>query len=128
MYTTLKTIHVCTVVLTFLSFATRGIWLATGSNTLQHRWVKIAPHVIDGMLLASAVGLIIQVHQYPGTHAWLTAKVLAVVIYIVLGSVALRRGRTQRIRLTAWLAALATFFYIVAVALTRNPFPFTSYI
>ncbi|MHB1249164.1 MAG: SirB2 family protein, partial [Polaromonas sp.] len=53
-------------------------------------------------------------------QAWLTAKVLALTVYIVLGSVALKRGKTRGVRRWAFAAALAAFVYIVAVALTRQ--------
>ena len=58
-------------------------------------------------------------------HGWLTAKVVGLLFYIGLGTVALKRGRTRRARIAAWLAAQAVFFYIVAVALTRNPLPWS---
>lgn len=90
---------------------------------LKRALVRIVPHVIDTVLLASAIVLMIQLRQYPGTHAWLTVKIVAVVIYIVLGGVALKRGATRAIRFSAWLAALATYGYIVAVALTHDAFP-----
>lgn len=124
MYAILKAIHISTVLLTFVSFFVRGIWMFRDSSILQQAWVKIVPHVIDAVLLASAIVLMIQTHQYPGTHDWLTAKTLGIVFYIVFGSVALRRGRTRGIRITAWLGALMVFFYVVAVAVTRDPLPF----
>jgi uncharacterized membrane protein SirB2 len=126
MYSALKTIHVTTAALTFVSFALRGIWMLIGSPWLERRAVRIAPHVIDAVLLISAIGLMLQLHQYPGTHGWLTAKLLAIVSYIMLGSIALRRGRTRTVRTVAWVVALGVFAYIVAVALTRNALPFLS--
>ncbi len=65
-----------------------------------------------------------RLEQYPFVHGWLTAKVLALLAYIVLGAIGLRYGRTRRIRVVAWVAALLTFGYIVAVALTRQPLPY----
>ena len=75
------------------------------------------------LLLASAVALAVMSHQYPLSNGWLTAKIVGVLIYIGLGTVALKRGKTRRTRVTAWLAAQAVFFYIVAVAITRQPLP-----
>ena len=83
----------------------------------------VVPHVIDTVLLASAVALAVMSRQYPIEQPWLSAKVLALVGYILLGTVALRRGRTRRQRIVAWLLALAVFGYIVAVARARVPFP-----
>ncbi|MDX1488691.1 MAG: SirB2 family protein [Acidiferrobacterales bacterium] len=124
MYTLLKTIHMSTAVLTLMSFLLRGVWMLRASSMLGRRWVRIVPHVIDAILLASAIALMVQIRQYPGTQAWLTAKVVAVVIYIVFGSVALKRGRTKVMRTTAWLGALAVYAYILMVALTHHPMPF----
>lgn len=120
-YPLLKQIHLITVALTLALFLLRGWWMLRDSPRLQDRWVRIAPHVNDTLLLASAIGLMLIVRQYPFVHDWLTAKVLGLVAYIVLGTIALKRGRTKRVRVTALLAALAVFAYIVATALTRNP-------
>jgi uncharacterized membrane protein SirB2 len=79
----LKTIHLTCAVLTFISFSVRGVWMLADSDMLQRAWVKVAPHVIDTVLLASAIGLTIQIRQYPGSEAWLTAKLVALVLYIV---------------------------------------------
>jgi uncharacterized membrane protein SirB2 len=94
------------------------------SPALQRRWVRIVPHLVDTVLLASAIGLALTLRQYPFVDGWLTAKVLALIAYIILGSIALKRGRTKPIRAVAWIAALATFGYIVSVALTRHPLGF----
>lgn len=122
-YLALKYLHMATVAASFVLFFVRGIWMLGDSPMLARRWVRIAPHVNDTVLLAAAIWLTTIIQQYPGTHAWLSAKVAGLVAYIVLGVVALRRGRTKRIRVAAWIAAQAVFFYIVAVALTRDVIP-----
>ena len=88
------------------------------------RWIRIAPHVNDTVLLTAALFLVLMSGQYPFVEAWLTAKVLGLTAYIILGSLALRAGSTQRIRMVAWLSALAVFGWIVSVALTRQPLGF----
>jgi len=123
MYLTLKHIHVTAVALSFALFALRGVWMLRDSARLQRRWVRIVPHVVDTVLLAAGVSLAVLLRQVPGESAWLTAKLIALALYIGLGSVALKRGRTRGIRAAAWLAALAVFGYIVAVALTKDPLP-----
>ena len=123
-YLTLKTIHVASIATSYALFLLRGIWMVRGSALLQRRWVRIVPHVVDTVLLASAIALTITIGQYPLANDWLTAKVAGLLLYIVLGTVALRRGRTRRTRVVAWVAAQTVFFYIVAVAITRRPFPF----
>ena len=121
-YAFLKATHVACVALSYLGFVVRGVWMMRGSAWLQKRWVRIAPHVVDTLLLASAVGLAVLLRLNPAAHPWLAAKIIALVIYIVLGTIALRRGRTRATRIGAWVGAQAVFFYIVAVALTRSPF------
>ena len=116
-------IHVTTAVVSYALFFVRGIWMINGSPRLSERWVRIVPHVNDTLLLAAAIWMTLLLHQYPGSHAWLTAKVAGLLVYIGLGTVALKRGKTRRTRITAWLGSQAVFFYIVAVALTRNPLP-----
>ena len=123
MYEIAKIIHVSCAALTLVSFSLRGVWMVYWPGMLKRAAVRIVPHVIDAVLLASAIVLMIQTQQYPPAQTWLTAKILAVLVYIVLGSVALKRGRTRTIRVSAWFAALATYGYIVAVALTRDAFP-----
>lgn len=121
-YTVLKMIHIGSVVLSFSLFFLRGIWLIQDSANLRQRWVKILPHVIDTVLLISAILLAMTIRQNPLEHAWLTAKVSGLLIYISLGMVAIRFGKTRRIRITAWVAALCVFAYIVLVAITKSPF------
>lgn len=123
-YLALKHLHLTAVTLSFALFALRGLWMLVDSPQLQRRWVRIVPHLIDTVLLASAIGLTLILQQYPFINDWLTAKVLALIAYIILGSIALKRGSTRPIRATAWVAALATFGYIVSVALTHDPLGF----
>lgn len=121
-YTTLKLVHVGSVCISGGLFVLRGSWMLADSPQLQRRWVKILPHVVDTILLASAIGLVIILHQYPFVQGWLTAKVIALVAYILLGSIALKHGRSKRVRHLALVAALLTFGYIVTVALAHSPF------
>lgn len=98
--------------------------MLTESNLLQKKWVKIAPHIIDTLLLASAISLAVILQLSPLEHPWLLAKIMGLLIYIVLGTVALKRGKTKPIRITAFVLALLTFVYIVNVALTKSPLVF----
>lgn len=123
-YQSLKHFHMGCVALSGSFFLLRRVWMMRASNMLQRRWVRVAPHIVDTLLLASAIGLAVWSHQYPGQQPWLTAKVLALLGYIVLGSIALKRGRTTTQRQAAFAAALALFAYIVSVAVTKRPFPF----
>lgn len=123
-YSFIKHIHLTTVTITLALFVLRGIWMMADSPLLQMRWVRIVPHVNDTLLLASGLGLAIMLGQYPLVNGWLTAKLFGLILYIVLGTLAIKRGRTKRIRIAAWIAALVVFGYIVTVAVTHNPFPF----
>ncbi len=122
-YLTLKSIHVACVAASYALFVVRGVWMIQESPQLAQRWVRIVPHVIDTILLATAIALAVMMRQYPLANAWLTAKVIGLVVYIGLGMVALKRGRTKRMRIAAWIAAQAVFFYIVAVALVKSAVP-----
>ena len=109
--------------LSYTLFFLRGVWMLRDSSLLQQRWVRIAPHMVDSMLLASAIALAWQLGISPLTNPWLASKVAALLLYVVIGSVALKRGKTKRIRLFAWLTAQVVFFYIVGVAVTHDPLP-----
>lgn len=122
-YFALKYVHVGAVIASFSLFFLRGLWMMTVPGKLAARWVRVVPHVVDTVLLASAIALAAMTAQYPFVQPWLTAKVLALVLYILLGTVAIRRGRTRRVRIIAWVLALLVFGYIVAVARARVPFP-----
>jgi uncharacterized membrane protein SirB2 len=93
------------------------------SPRLRQRWIRIAPHVVDTLLLASAIMLAWQLGVSPLTAPWLAAKIAALLLYIVIGSIALKRGKTKRIRLGAWLTAQLIFIYIVSVAVTHDVTP-----
>jgi uncharacterized membrane protein SirB2 len=120
----LKGLHITCALTSYLLFLLRGIWNLRGSPIMQQRWVRIVPHVVDTLLLASAIALAFSIHQYPFVDAWLTAKVIGLSLYIGLGFVALKFGKRKSTRLLAWLAAQAVFAYIVLVAIQHNPLPF----
>jgi len=102
-------------------FGLRGVWMLVESPLREARWTRIVPHVIDTFFLATGIWLAVRIGQYPFVQPWLTAKVLGLVGYIILGSIALKRGSTKAIRAAAFVAALAVFAYIVGVARTRHP-------
>lgn len=119
----LKTLHVGCVTVSFALFFLRGLWTLNDSAIMRQRWVSIAPHLVDTLLLGSAVALAVMIQQYRFTDAWLTAKVLALLLYIVLGSFALKHARGKARKLAFWLAAQVVFGYIVLVAINHNPLP-----
>ncbi|HEU0233751.1 MAG TPA: SirB2 family protein [Gallionella sp.] len=123
-FLTIKAIHVSCAAASFALFFLRGIWSFNGSPIMRQGWVKVVPHVVDTLLLVSALALAFTIQQYPFVDAWLTAKFFGLVLYILLGTIALKYGKTKAVRVSAWLAALAVFAYIVLVAKQHNPLPF----
>ena len=123
-YLDLKHLHITLAGLSGCLFVLRGTWMLAESSLLQMRLVKWLPHVVDTALLISAVSLAIWSSQYPLAQGWLSAKVVALLIYIVLGTIALKRGRTKAIRGAAFIGAVLVFIYIACVAITKNPLIF----
>ncbi len=123
-YFLLKHIHVSCAVISIVLFFLRGIWSFNDSPIMRQRWVKIVPHYIDTALLASALGLAYTIGQYPFVDAWLTAKFFGLVLFILLGTIALKHGKSKSIRIAAWFGALVVFAYIVSVAARHDPLPF----
>ncbi len=117
-----KLIHISCVVLSLIGFTLRSILMLMGSPLLRRSWVRTVPHLVDSTLFFSGLWLAWNLHQYPGTTPWLTAKLSALIAYIVFGALALR-GRTRRRRYLSLVAAYACFAYMVAVALTHSPVP-----
>lgn len=126
MYTGLKHAHMLFAVISGVLFLLRGVWMLMDSPLLQRKWVKVLPHINDTLLLGFAIALVVMSNQYPFVHHWLTAKVIALVLYIVVGTVAIKRGKTKSIRVTAFVIALLLYGYIVGVAITHNPLSFLS--
>lgn len=122
-YFALKHLHVTCVVLSGLGFLWRGGLMMAGSPKLQSLPARVLPHLIDTVLLTSALALAWLTSQYPFVQGWLTAKLIGLIAYIGLGTMALKRGRTPAIRAKFFLAALLVYGYIVAVALTKTPLP-----
>jgi uncharacterized membrane protein SirB2 len=124
MYILVKYVHVISVVLSLTGFFLRGVLMIRNSPLLVARWVKVLPHINDTVLLIAALSLAAMSGQYPFVTDWVTAKVLGVIAYIILGALALREANTRRMRIICWLASLAVFGWIVSVALSRQPMGF----
>lgn len=120
-YLTLKHAHMTLAAASLSLFLLRGLWMLGGSPMLSRAWVRTTPHLVDSLLLASAVGLAWWGGLSPLSSPWLGAKVGALLAYIVLGSIALKYGRTRLSRLAAFIAAIGCFAYIVTTAVTKNP-------
>jgi uncharacterized membrane protein SirB2 len=126
-YFAIRQLHVTAAAVSLALFVLRGIWMMASPALLERRWVKIVPHVVDTVLLGSALWLAWQL-GVDGTRGWLVAKVVALFVYIALGTVALKRGRTRGVRVAALSGALVTFGYIASVAVTKSPRGFTAWL
>ena len=117
----IKLFHIAFAVVSIFGFLVRGIWMLAESPRLQQRWVRVAPHIVDTLLLLSGLSMAIMFRISPMSQAWFGVKLLGVVAYIVIGSIALKRGRTHLTRGIAFVVAIAIFVYVAAVARTRDP-------
>ena len=120
-YLVLKTIHVLAATATISGFLLRGYWMLTESEQLQRRATRIVPHVVDTIFLLSGVATLWLLQLNPFTQAWLVAKLIGLVAYILLGTIAIKRGKTLQIRLIALVGAVSVFAYIAGVAITKLP-------
>ncbi|HLR78326.1 MAG TPA: SirB2 family protein [Burkholderiaceae bacterium] len=116
-YFAIKHVHVTAAVLSILFFVIRAYWSVSGSAALQNRVVRILPHIIDTILLVAGVTL---AAMLGGTQPWILAKIVALVLYIVIGSIAIKRGKTAQSRAVAAIIAVLVFFYIVGVAMRHS--------
>jgi uncharacterized membrane protein SirB2 len=123
-YLFLKHLHIGCVALSGTGFFVRGLWMLVDSPRLQKSAVRVLPHVVDTVLLASGVAMAVISGQYPFSADWLTAKLVALLIYIGCGTMALKYARSKTKRAVFLIIALSTFAYIVSVALTRNALGF----
>lgn len=122
-YGLVKAVHMSCAFVSFTLFVLRGLWRFTDSPIARQRWTRIVPHVNDTLLLAAAITLAWRLVPFPAFHAFLAAKLLGLVVYILLGMTAFRWAATRRGQVVAWLMAQGAFFYIVAVAITKRPWP-----
>jgi uncharacterized membrane protein SirB2 len=120
MYASLKLVHQLAMVISLAGFVIRGAAMLRDAPWLQGRIARTLPHIIDTVLLASALALVWMLDVSIVRTPWIVAKLTGLVVYIVLGTIALKRGRTKPVRAAAGLAAIAVFGYIVSVAITKD--------
>lgn len=118
---TVKLIHIFCALLSISGFVFRGMLMIRDSSLLRARWVKISRDVVDTVLLVTAIMLASQWGWSALQIPWVLTKIVALLVYIALGILAMKPGRSKSVRITFWLAAIATFAYIVSVAVTKNP-------
>ena len=120
-YVLLKYVHTFAAVATICGFLLRGWWMLTDSDLLQHRVTRIVPHINDAILLLAGIGMLRVLALNPFTQTWLVAKFAGLIVYIMLGTIALKRGPTKEIRGIALAAAIAVFAWVAGVALAKTP-------
>jgi len=120
-YPEIKWVHVAAVLASGSLFALRGIAMLAGTRWYMAPALRYLSYSIDTVLLTAAMMLATVLHKYPFVQAWLTVKVVMLVIYVVLGSYALKRGTTRAARARAFVAALLVFAFIVSVARAHDP-------
>jgi uncharacterized membrane protein SirB2 len=124
MYFAIKHIHLTAIAISVALLLLRFFWVVTENNMLNRKWVKIVPHVVDTVLLASALTLCVLIAQYPFVHGWVTEKVMGVVLYIFLGLIALKKAKSNVVRGASIVAALLVLAVIAKIAVTKQPFFF----
>ncbi len=117
----LNQLHVALALLTASSFCLRAYWMLGRSPLLHASCWRWLPHVVDTLLFATGLAMAIGLSISPLDHPWLAVKLLAIVFYIVIGSIALKRGRTRGERVVALALSLLILVYIFAVALRHDP-------
>jgi uncharacterized membrane protein SirB2 len=120
-YPEIRWVHIAAVIASGGLFTLRGAGVLAGASWPMFAPLRYLTYTIDTVLLTAALMLATILHQYPFVHGWLTAKVLLLIVYIVLGSLALKRARTLRARAWSFAAALAVFLFIVGIARAHHP-------
>ncbi len=115
-YLLIRAFHMLCAILSFSGFALRGYWMLKESPKLQSKPAKVLPHIVDTLLLLSAIVLVIMSGFYPITTSWINIKIVLLIAYIVLGTIALKRGKTKQIRTVTFVLALISVLAIFAVA------------
>jgi len=114
----LKHIHLLFVALLVVSFVGRVMLAEFRPAALSQKWLRIAPHVLDTLLLLSGLALVFQGNWLIAEYGWIVAKMLALSVFIGFGMLAMREAGTAR-----WLAfagALICLFYIAKVAISKQ--------
>jgi uncharacterized membrane protein SirB2 len=120
-YPQIKLVHIAAVLTSGFLFLLRGAAVNAGMNWAMAAPLRYLTYIVDTTLLTAALMLATLLHQYPFVHGWLTVKVLLLVVYIVLGTFALKRGSTRKIRIACWLVALLVYGFMISVARAHHP-------
>lgn len=121
-YPQLKLVHVIAVFASGALFLTRGLMVQTGRQVwAMSAMLRYLSYTIDTLLLVAALMLLAILPAAVYSNGWLTAKVMLLLVYVVLGSFALKRARSQRIRRLCFVGALLTYTFMLTIAWTHHP-------
>jgi uncharacterized membrane protein SirB2 len=120
-YLLFKHLHTTLAAISILGFLFRGALVLKDSPWMKGKFLRVAPHVVDTLFLLSGIILAVIIGQFPGPNGWLAAKLIGLVVYIVLGTFALKRAPTKKSKAVFMLAAVLTFIWIIGIALNRHP-------
>ena len=121
MYLIIKNTHLTLVTISLLLFSIRGLMMVLKNENYRHRIFRVLPPLVDTLLLASGVSLMVILQQYPTTVSWLAVKLSALIIYILLGVVALNRVNNYRLQVISFIAAVSVVLFMVSVAINHHP-------
>ena len=120
-YPQIKHAHIGLVMVSVALFALRGAAVQAGMRWPRARPVRLASYAIDTGLLAAGLWLVAILPGGFFANGWLTAKLVLLVAYVVLGVFAMRRARSRIGRALCYVAALATFSMIYGIARAHHP-------
>jgi uncharacterized membrane protein SirB2 len=121
--TILKIVHVLCAIISIVGFLYRGSLKLTRPAALSKKWLKISPHIVDTLLLATGLVMLFQLHYYPTQHNWMATKLVMVIIYIMLGMFTLRFTHNRMHTIVAFIAALLCYTYIIMIAINKSVWP-----
>jgi len=120
MFLTLKTIHMCCALISFTGFLFRAYLMVIDSKCLNHKLILVTPHLVDTIFLLSGFSMAFVLNIGLFAQGWLTMKIFLLMFYLLFVGIALNRGTTKSIRITAFLLGVFTFVYIVGIAINKT--------
>ncbi len=124
MYLIFKHLHMTLALLSIIGFMVRGQLAFRQHPLLDKKWLRISPHIVDTLLLSAAIYLAYSLRLWPWEAAWLCAKVIALILYILLGTLGIKRKGSLKQQKITYAAAILVFLYIAAVAISKSAWPF----
>ena len=123
MYASLLLLHKLAVLTSIVVFFARGLGLIYNREWVKRKPVKIVPHIVDTLLIASAIGIVV-VTPFAFSEPWILLKLIGVLVYVVLSAVVFKIAQSRVQRALFWVLNLAVLFFLVAVAVEKQAWPF----